>query len=230
MPSSPEVLPSTAVNSGLASFPTYSSLSTIPSSSSGSTFHTASTSNSLNSIPTSVSNSGSVTSISTSPRVSKVPETGPIDLEALEKNVIMDSAPTLTLNPNAQPHVPSSRVPVPSCGDGVSSPSSSYDIDAVSVSASDGINTNNNPNPCSNTDPHSQYGICTDDGASGTGTDGGNGVGDTFKSPNVYINGLPPHYPEDHLFELCSGFGEIRSVRSFTRHVGEKESGYGFVL
>ncbi|KAG7086837.1 hypothetical protein E1B28_002758 [Marasmius oreades] len=50
------------------------------------------------------------------------------------------------------------------------------------------------------------------------------------KSPNVYINGLPPHFPEDQLFELAAPFGEIRSVRSFTRHVGEKESGYGFVL
>lgn len=229
MPSSPEVLPSPVVNGGLASFPTCSSLSTIPSSSSGSTFHTASTSNSLNSIPTSVSNSGSVTSISASPRASKVPETGPIDLEALEKDMNTDSAPTLTLtlNPNAQPHVPSPRASVPSCGDRVSSSSS---IDAVSVSASDGSKTNNNP--CSNADPHSQYGVCNDDGASGTGTgtDSVNGVGDAFKSPNVYINGLPPHYPEDHLFELCSGFGEIRSVRSFTRHVGEKESGYGFVL
>ncbi|KAJ7599197.1 hypothetical protein C8J56DRAFT_1158172 [Mycena floridula] len=52
----------------------------------------------------------------------------------------------------------------------------------------------------------------------------------SFKTPNVYINGLPPHYPEDQLFELTSPFGTIRSVRSFTRHVGEKESGYGFVL
>lgn len=51
-----------------------------------------------------------------------------------------------------------------------------------------------------------------------------------YKTPNVYINGLPPHFPEDQLFELASPFGEIRSVRSFTRHVGEKESGYGFVL
>jgi hypothetical protein len=50
------------------------------------------------------------------------------------------------------------------------------------------------------------------------------------KSANVYINGLPPHFPEDQLFELAAPFGEIRSVRSFTRHVGEKESGYGFVL
>ncbi|KAJ3761157.1 hypothetical protein EV360DRAFT_5930, partial [Lentinula raphanica] len=57
-----------------------------------------------------------------------------------------------------------------------------------------------------------------------------NASDDQFKSPNVYINGLPPHFPEDQLFELAAPFGEIRSVRSFTRHVGEKESGYGFVL
>lgn len=50
------------------------------------------------------------------------------------------------------------------------------------------------------------------------------------KTPNVYINGLPPNFPEDQLFELAVPFGEVKSVRSFTRHVGEKESGYGFVL
>lgn len=50
------------------------------------------------------------------------------------------------------------------------------------------------------------------------------------KTPNVYINGLPPHFPEDQLFALTRPFGSVRSVRSFTRHVGERESGYGFVL
>jgi hypothetical protein len=50
------------------------------------------------------------------------------------------------------------------------------------------------------------------------------------KIPNVYINGLPPHFPEDQLFALASPFGEIRSVRTFTRHVRDRESGYGFVL
>ncbi|KAK1224885.1 hypothetical protein PQX77_012198 [Marasmius sp. AFHP31] len=58
----------------------------------------------------------------------------------------------------------------------------------------------------------------------------GFGLDSQNKTPNVYINGLPPHFPEDQLFELAAQFGEIRSVRSFTRHVGEKESGYGFVL
>lgn len=50
------------------------------------------------------------------------------------------------------------------------------------------------------------------------------------KTPNVYINGLPPHFPEDQLFALAAPFGEIRSVRTFTRHVRDSESGYGFVL
>ena len=53
---------------------------------------------------------------------------------------------------------------------------------------------------------------------------------DSAKTPNVYINGLPPHFPEDQLFALASPFGEIRSVRTFTRHVRDSESGYGFVL
>ncbi|KAK0203919.1 hypothetical protein DFS33DRAFT_843197 [Desarmillaria ectypa] len=61
-------------------------------------------------------------------------------------------------------------------------------------------------------------------------SDGGDLYEDPNKTPNVYINGLPPNYPEDQLFELSAPFGPVRSVRSFTRHVGEKESGYGFVL
>lgn len=55
-------------------------------------------------------------------------------------------------------------------------------------------------------------------------------LADSNKTPNVYINGLPPHFPEDQLFALASPFGEIRSVRTFTRHVRDSESGYGFVL
>ncbi|KAG5643042.1 hypothetical protein DXG03_001654 [Asterophora parasitica] len=51
-----------------------------------------------------------------------------------------------------------------------------------------------------------------------------------FKTANVYINGLPPHFPEERLFALASPFGPVRSVRTFTRHVRESESGYGFVL
>ncbi|KAF9525449.1 hypothetical protein CPB83DRAFT_859584 [Crepidotus variabilis] len=56
------------------------------------------------------------------------------------------------------------------------------------------------------------------------------GTDDDIKTPNVYINGLPPHFPEDELFKLANEFGPIRSVRTFTRHVRDSESGYGFVL
>ncbi|KAG6863567.1 hypothetical protein C0991_005021, partial [Blastosporella zonata] len=52
----------------------------------------------------------------------------------------------------------------------------------------------------------------------------------TGKTPNVYINGLPPHFPEDQLYALAAPFGAVRSVRTFTRHVRDSESGYGFVL
>ncbi|KIJ15388.1 hypothetical protein PAXINDRAFT_155694 [Paxillus involutus ATCC 200175] len=50
------------------------------------------------------------------------------------------------------------------------------------------------------------------------------------RTPNVYINGLPPHFPEQELFALARSFGEVKSVRTFTRHVSEKPTGYGFVL
>ncbi|KIJ63818.1 hypothetical protein HYDPIDRAFT_29166 [Hydnomerulius pinastri MD-312] len=50
------------------------------------------------------------------------------------------------------------------------------------------------------------------------------------RTPNVYINGLPPHFPEQELFALARQFGEVKSVRTFTRHVSEKPTGYGFVL
>ncbi|KAG8216591.1 hypothetical protein J3R82DRAFT_6776 [Butyriboletus roseoflavus] len=49
-------------------------------------------------------------------------------------------------------------------------------------------------------------------------------------APNVYINGLPPHCSEQDLFALARPFGDIKSVRTFTRHVSEKPTGYGFVL
>ena len=53
---------------------------------------------------------------------------------------------------------------------------------------------------------------------------------DAVKIPNVYINGLPPHFSEDELFNLCCEFGPIVRVGTFTRHNGDSESGYGFVL
>ncbi|EGO03342.1 hypothetical protein SERLA73DRAFT_69228 [Serpula lacrymans var. lacrymans S7.3] len=52
----------------------------------------------------------------------------------------------------------------------------------------------------------------------------------SHQTPNVYINGLPPHFPEQELYALTRPFGEVKSVRSFTRHVSEKPTGYGFVL
>jgi hypothetical protein len=63
----------------------------------------------------------------------------------------------------------------------------------------------------------------------GSTTDDGEGS-DVVKTPNVYINGLPPHFPDESLFEMTRGFGNVLSVRTFTRCVGEKMSGYGFVL
>ncbi|KAH8097017.1 hypothetical protein BXZ70DRAFT_1009343 [Cristinia sonorae] len=53
---------------------------------------------------------------------------------------------------------------------------------------------------------------------------------DDFKTPNVYINGLPPNFPEDQLLAMTREFGEVVSVRTFTRHVSDRPSGYGFVL
>lgn len=44
------------------------------------------------------------------------------------------------------------------------------------------------------------------------------------RTPNVYINGLPPNYPESSLYTLTCPFGGVRSVRTFTRHVGGRAS------
>ncbi|RDX54695.1 hypothetical protein OH76DRAFT_989149 [Lentinus brumalis] len=50
------------------------------------------------------------------------------------------------------------------------------------------------------------------------------------RPPNVYINGLPPNFPEEDLLAMTRPFGAVLSVRTFTRHVSDKPSGYGFVL
>jgi hypothetical protein len=42
--------------------------------------------------------------------------------------------------------------------------------------------------------------------------------------PNVYINGLPPNFPEEQLYALTKDFGPIVSVRTFTRHVSDRPS------
>lgn len=51
-----------------------------------------------------------------------------------------------------------------------------------------------------------------------------------LRVPNVYINGLPPNFPEEQLYALTKDFGGVVSVRTFTRHVSDRPSGYGFVL
>ncbi|KAF7323861.1 RRM domain-containing protein [Mycena kentingensis (nom. inval.)] len=47
--------------------------------------------------------------------------------------------------------------------------------------------------------------------------------------PNVYINSLPPNFTEEQLLAIVANFGEVISVRTFTRG-GPVPSGYGFVL
>jgi hypothetical protein len=42
-----------------------------------------------------------------------------------------------------------------------------------------------------------------------------------LRIPNVYINGLPPNFPEEQLYALTKDFGGVVSVRTFTRHVSD---------
>lgn len=44
------------------------------------------------------------------------------------------------------------------------------------------------------------------------------------RPPNVYINGLPPNFPEEELLAMTRPFGNVLSVRTFTRHVSDKPS------
>lgn len=48
--------------------------------------------------------------------------------------------------------------------------------------------------------------------------------------PNVYINGLPPNFPEEQLYALTKDFGGVVSVRTFTRHVSDRPSYVPFNL
>ncbi|KAJ7183503.1 hypothetical protein C8R46DRAFT_1344314 [Mycena filopes] len=50
------------------------------------------------------------------------------------------------------------------------------------------------------------------------------------KTPNVYINGLPPNFSDEQLLAITAPFGEVVSVRTFTRTNTQTPSGYGFVL
>ncbi|THH20041.1 hypothetical protein EW146_g1221 [Bondarzewia mesenterica] len=44
----------------------------------------------------------------------------------------------------------------------------------------------------------------------------------TLRTPNVYINGLPPNFPEEQLYAMTREFGGVISVRTFTRHVSDR--------
>ncbi|KAK6992678.1 hypothetical protein R3P38DRAFT_3083553 [Favolaschia claudopus] len=50
------------------------------------------------------------------------------------------------------------------------------------------------------------------------------------RTSNVYINGLPPNFREEQLHAIAAHFGEILSVRCFTRNSTTPATGYGFVL
>ncbi|KAI6145732.1 hypothetical protein EDD17DRAFT_128547 [Pisolithus thermaeus] len=71
--------------------------------------------------------------------------------------------------------------------------------------------------------------VCSEGSASPTSTDPERSMS-AQRTPNIYINGLPPHFSEQDLFALTRPFGVVKSVRTFTRHVSEKPTGYGFVL
>lgn len=45
---------------------------------------------------------------------------------------------------------------------------------------------------------------------------------DSTIPPNVYVNGLPPNFPEEQLYNMTKEFGTVLSVRTFTRHVSER--------
>lgn len=98
--------------------------------------------------------------------------------------------------------------------------------------------------------PHPNTGLSTsasESGLNGFSEEGGTGVDFSSRNgnekvdvtttgpgaeqiPNVYINGLPARFPEAALFDLCCEYGPIKQLRTFTRHIGDTESGYGFVL
>ncbi|KIM22814.1 hypothetical protein M408DRAFT_277883 [Serendipita vermifera MAFF 305830] len=75
--------------------------------------------------------------------------------------------------------------------------------------------------------------------ATGVDADGANHIAtipkpDPLENPlnttNVYINGLPLRWTDDDLYRLTRGFGAVKSVKLFTRHLEDKPSAYGFVL
>ncbi|KAG8725318.1 hypothetical protein FRC09_002200 [Ceratobasidium sp. 395] len=62
---------------------------------------------------------------------------------------------------------------------------------------------------------------------------GGNRIDPLFNpqnTSNVYINGLPTFFSTSQLYDLCSEFGAITSLRTFDRLNTPEPSTYGFVL
>ncbi|KAG9074573.1 hypothetical protein FS749_013843 [Ceratobasidium sp. UAMH 11750] len=62
---------------------------------------------------------------------------------------------------------------------------------------------------------------------------GGNRIDPLFNpqnTSNVYINGLPTFFSTSQLYDLCSEFGTITSLRTFDRLNTPEPSTYGFVL
>ncbi|KAK6992671.1 hypothetical protein R3P38DRAFT_3372601 [Favolaschia claudopus] len=136
-----------------------------------------------------------------------------IKCQALEPGEVIDSKPVkATPTPPNAPSV--ATIPLPPDGESASPSSPSAATAASSPSASP-------PSPASNSVPAPTIAIDLPPNEKPS---------TEHKTPNVYINGLPPNFPEDQLFALARPFGIVRSVRSFTRHVGDAETGYGFVL
>ncbi|KAG8819771.1 hypothetical protein FRC19_009554 [Serendipita sp. 401] len=50
-----------------------------------------------------------------------------------------------------------------------------------------------------------------------------------LNTTNVYINGLPLRWTDDDLYRLTRGFGAVKSVKMFTRHLEDKPSAFNCV-
>ncbi|KAF5350793.1 hypothetical protein D9758_010351 [Tetrapyrgos nigripes] len=213
IPSSPEVVPSGPVH-GVKEAPAAgnltrlvepsASLSTLPSTT---TFSSLSTLNSASSFYTASSSSTSISSSGST--------------KDLTKSITIDDAASISPQPSLSVHG------IPESGT----------INLEELTKVPVINSTLNPHaaehiPTSSSTPALSSSSDKVDGitSSASAPAVSDPNDDDYKTPNVYINGLPPHFPEDQLFDLAAPFGEVKSVRSFTRHVGEKKSGYGFVL
>ena len=135
------------------------------------------------------------------------------------------------LNISSAPQKQTPGIPLPLSPNNPLSSPSDFEITSSSTTSS-GFDVSSSTSTAATTPAlgSAVTGLCDSNAKSMDVTGGTLSLSDSNKTPNVYINGLPPHFPEDQLFALASPFGEIRSVRTFTRHVRDSESGYGFVL